>query len=83
LSPRLYPPGLVYHIFSENKGIHRKYNVMEESVRVVQNVLVNQIKHPSLFGDIVISQYMFLDHMPDLYEDALGYVVERLSEEVV
>jgi len=42
-----------------------KYDRMEES-------------HPSLFGDIVISSNMFLDHMPDVYEDSLGYVVDSL-----
>jgi len=70
LSPRLYPAGTVYHIFnSENKnGLNVKYNKIEES-------------DPSLFGDIVISHSMFMDHMPDAYENALLNLVENEQQQ--
>jgi len=70
LSPRLYPAGIVYHLFnSENKrGLLTKYDVMEES-------------DPSLFGDIIISSTMFVDHMPDAYESALENLLDNLTQE--
>jgi len=72
LSPRLYPAGLVYHIFnSENKrGLSTKYDVIEES-------------DPSLFGDIIVSTTMFVDHMPDAYESSLESLIISLEQQVV
>jgi len=70
LTPRLYPVGSVYHIFnSENKrGLTAKYDVIEES-------------DPSLFGDIIISPTMFIDHMPDAYESALESLKTGLEQQ--
>jgi len=70
LAEKLWAPGLVYHIYLN--AHNRNYTVEESS--------------PSLFGQVIISSRMFLDHMPDLYEAALKELLDnwydssRLSE---
>jgi hypothetical protein len=63
---RLYPPGTVYFIHAERK--RGKYDIMEQSA-------------PSLFSEIIISICMFADHLPDVYENSLINILERLKKE--
>jgi len=60
---RLYPPGKVYHIYNADG---QYYNTMEES-------------NPSLFGDIMVTSSMLVDHLPNAYEDCLYRVHQTLE----
>jgi hypothetical protein len=64
-SERLYPPGTVYHILASTPTLGSKYDVLEESA-------------PSLFYDIILSNKMFLDHFPDVYEASLNNLHTKL-----
>lgn len=63
ITDRLYPPGNIYHVFSKGGKF---YNTVEQSA-------------PSLFKDIVISSSMLMDHLPDVYEDALICALQTLE----
>jgi hypothetical protein len=69
-SDRLHPPGKIIYVYSDQpeKKKNAKYTIMEES-------------SPSLFFDIVLSNTMFTDHMPDLYETSLQNCLDKLQEE--
>mmetsp|Transcript_12466 Transcript_12466/g.17271 ORF Transcript_12466/g.17271 Transcript_12466/m.17271 type:complete len:540 (-) Transcript_12466:43-1662(-) len=64
-SERLYPPGTCYHIYRSSNAWGSKYDMMETS-------------SPSMFSDIIISNTMFTDHMPDLYERAIKRTLDRI-----
>jgi len=71
-SERLHPPGKIIYVYSdsiEKKKKESRYDLMEESA-------------PSLFFDIVLSNCMITDHMPDLYETSIKNCLDRLQTEV-
>ncbi|MCE3049450.1 hypothetical protein HAX54_044833 [Datura stramonium] len=73
--PELYLPGLVIHIVPQKDDLHRplwkRWRTWERSCRFRAYVAKRDA-----FKDIIVSPYMFLDHLPWRCQSALGNILK-------